>query len=99
MYKHYKVEIFKNTHILVLFYGVDSLFLQWFFIGYWILKTGLDVYPGPFFMPGRAWAKFGATGHKKDFLIGLSGQWTCGQLLLVGVEIIVIREDFLYDLY
>ncbi|WP_143773871.1 hypothetical protein [Niastella vici] len=32
----------------VLFYGIDSLFLQWFFIGYWILKTGLDVYPGPF---------------------------------------------------
>lgn len=25
------------------------LFLQRFFIGYWILKTGLDVYPGPFF--------------------------------------------------
>lgn len=34
----------------VLFYGIDSLFLQWFFIGYWILKTGLDVYPGPFFV-------------------------------------------------
>jgi hypothetical protein len=33
----------------VLFCGIDSLFLQWFFIGYWILKTGLDVYPGPFF--------------------------------------------------
>jgi len=26
------------------------LFLHWFFIGYWILKTGLDVYPGPFFL-------------------------------------------------
>lgn len=27
------------------------LYLPWFFIGYWILKTGLDFYPGPFFMP------------------------------------------------
>jgi hypothetical protein len=25
------------------------LLLPWFFIGYWILKTGLDIYPGPFF--------------------------------------------------
>ena len=24
------------------------LLLPWFFIGYWILKTGLDIYPGPF---------------------------------------------------
>lgn len=23
---------------------------SWFFIGYWILKTGLDFYPGPFFI-------------------------------------------------
>jgi hypothetical protein len=28
---------------------IVSIFLQRFFIGYWILKTGLDVYPGPFF--------------------------------------------------
>ncbi len=33
----------------VLFYSTLSLFLQRFFIGYWILKTGLDFYPGPFF--------------------------------------------------
>jgi hypothetical protein len=25
------------------------LSLPWFFIGYWILKTGLDFYPGPNF--------------------------------------------------
>jgi hypothetical protein len=25
-----------------------SLLLYWFFIGYWILKAGLDFYPGPF---------------------------------------------------
>jgi len=31
-----------------LFNRIVLLFLQWFFIGYWILKTGLDVYPGPF---------------------------------------------------
>ncbi len=33
----------------VLFNRIVLLLLQWFFIGYWILKTGLDVYPGPFF--------------------------------------------------
>ena len=32
----------------VLFNRIVSLFLPWFFIGYWILKTGLDFYPGPF---------------------------------------------------
>ena len=26
------------------------LLLQRFFIGYWILKTGLDIYPGPFLL-------------------------------------------------
>jgi hypothetical protein len=49
LYKHYIIFFFKNTHYQVLFYAAYSLFLQWFFIGYWILKTGLDVYPGPFF--------------------------------------------------
>jgi hypothetical protein len=49
LYKHYIRNFFKNTHYQVLFCSGYSLFLQWFFIGYWILKTGLDVYPGPFF--------------------------------------------------
>ncbi|MBN8864176.1 MAG: hypothetical protein J0H92_12455 [Sphingobacteriales bacterium] len=32
-----------------------ALSLYRFFIGYWILKTGLDVYPGPFsFLKGSA---------------------------------------------
>jgi hypothetical protein len=39
----------KNTIKQVLLNRIVSLFLQWFFIGYWILKTGLDFYPGPFF--------------------------------------------------
>lgn len=35
------------------------LSLLWFFIGYWILKTGLDVYPGPiFFVPTPTLAPF-----------------------------------------
>ncbi len=34
---------------MVLLCDVLLLFLQRFFIGYWILKTGLDFYPGPFF--------------------------------------------------
>jgi len=38
----------------VLFNRIVSLFLPWFFIGYWILKTGLDFYPGPFFVPNRS---------------------------------------------
>jgi hypothetical protein len=39
----------KNTLKQVLLNRIVSLFLQRFFIGYWILKTGLDFYPGPFF--------------------------------------------------
>ena len=39
---------FKNTHMRVLSDRILLLLLQWFFIGYWILKTGLDIYPGPF---------------------------------------------------
>jgi len=39
----------KNTHKQVLICEICLLFLQRFFIGYWILKTGLDFYPGPFF--------------------------------------------------
>jgi hypothetical protein len=27
--------------------------LYWFFIGYWILKKGLDFYPGPFLFPAN----------------------------------------------
>ena len=53
LYKHYINNFFKNTHMQVLFYGNDSLFLQWFFIGYWILKTELDFYPGSIFF--RYW--------------------------------------------
>jgi len=32
-----------------LFNRIVLLFLQWFFIGYWILKTGLNFHSGPFF--------------------------------------------------
>jgi len=39
----------QNTQWRVLLNKIVLLFLHWFFIGYWILKTGLDVYPGPFF--------------------------------------------------
>jgi hypothetical protein len=41
-------NIFKNTHSQLLFSKIKALLLQRFFIGYWILKTGLDFYPGPF---------------------------------------------------
>ena len=34
------------TTWLVNFFRIVS---PWFFIGYWILKTGLDFYPGPFY--------------------------------------------------
>jgi hypothetical protein len=30
--------------------SLQFLSSSWFFIGYWILKTGLDFYPGPFFI-------------------------------------------------
>ena len=43
-----RIIFFKNTLKRVLFYNGVLLFLQRFFIGYWILKTGLDFYPGPF---------------------------------------------------
>jgi|GEM_PF-3043482 len=48
---HFKVKLiyFKNTPLVVLFYWNVLLLLPRFFIGYWILKTGLDLYPGPFF--------------------------------------------------
>ena len=49
----------------VLLNKIVSLFLHWFFIGYWILKTGLDVYPGPFFLPARDCVKFITCGQKK----------------------------------
>jgi hypothetical protein len=39
----------QNTQWRVLLNKIVLLFLHWFFIGYWILKTGLDVYPGPFY--------------------------------------------------
>ena len=38
----------------VLFNKIVLLFLQRFFIGYWILKTGLDFYPGPFLFEAQA---------------------------------------------
>jgi hypothetical protein len=44
------VENGKNTAIRVLEEIKIHLPLTRFFIGYWILKTGLDVYPGPFFL-------------------------------------------------
>ena len=46
------IKFFENTQKSTLFYEVHLLFLQRFFIGYWILKTGLDFYPGPFFYLG-----------------------------------------------
>jgi len=39
----------KNTSLWYFFSGLLLLSLSWFFIGYWILKTGLDFYPGPNF--------------------------------------------------
>src|ERR1700733_9325450 len=44
----------KNTQNRVLFNTIVLLLLQWFFIGYWILKTGLNFHSGPFFFdPGQ----------------------------------------------
>jgi hypothetical protein len=37
---------------VVLCISKRQLFLSWFFIGYWILKTGLHFHADPFFMPG-----------------------------------------------
>jgi hypothetical protein len=39
----------QNINDEVLVNRIVSLFLHRFFIGYWILKTGLDFYPGPLF--------------------------------------------------
>jgi len=45
---------------------MPALILHWFFIGYWILNTGLDFYPGPFL--------FKPFSFQEDFLmIGLEG--------------------------
>ena len=45
---------------MVLLCDVLLLFLQRFFIGYWILKTGLDFYPGPiFFITRRSFSEGG----------------------------------------
>jgi hypothetical protein len=63
----------KNTLFEVLNGQTYRLSLLWFFIGYWILKTGLDVYPGPiFFAPGRArcWNLALGQGQKKSSMTG-----------------------------
>jgi hypothetical protein len=44
---HGSIFFLKYTGRL-LFNRIVLLLLQRFFIGYWILKTGLDVYSGPF---------------------------------------------------
>src|SRR5665811_2441162 len=41
---------FQNTVRRFLFNRIVLLFLQRFFIGYWILKTGLNFHSGPFFL-------------------------------------------------
>ncbi len=44
-----KKEPFKNKYQQLIRLAHLSPFINRFFIGYWILKTGLDFYPGPFF--------------------------------------------------
>jgi hypothetical protein len=47
-----RVDLFidrKNTIVWYFLLRILLLSLSWFFIGYWILKTGLDFYPGPNF--------------------------------------------------
>ena len=43
--------IFKNTTLRYCSIGFYQLILYRFFIGYWILKTGLNFYSDPFILP------------------------------------------------
>lgn len=43
----------------------DSIFNR-FFIGYWIIKTGLDLHPGPFLFCGNAMRYF-QLKQKEDY--------------------------------
>src|SRR5258708_38935897 len=51
-----------NTPMWYFLFSILYLSLHWFFIGYWILKTGLDFYPGPhFFYASSVFLSFDAT--------------------------------------
>jgi hypothetical protein len=42
-------QYLKNTQMWYLLFTILLLSLPWFFIGYWILKTGVNLYSAPYF--------------------------------------------------